>query len=132
MLLALASLTEHHLYALAPRSQPLQEFFDHTYDDHFGCPLPMYLPRKVVFQYLLKRVTKNSPGIFNDVKFNTSVQSVKYNDAIGKFVIQTVNNKTGTVSTEYFDKCIWAGGNNGRPYIPKSIESALSFQRRNL
>ena len=104
----------------------LQEFFDHTYDDHFGCALPMYLPRKVVLQYLLKRVTKNNHEIFNDVKFNTSVQSVKYNDALAKFVIQTVDNVTGTSSTTHFDKCIWAGGNNGRPYIPKSLESALT------
>lgn len=103
-----------------------QEFFDHTYDEHFGCALPMYLPRKIVLQYLIKRVTKNNQDIFNQVKFNTSVQSVEYDDNIAKFVIVTVDGETGTVSTNQYDKCIWAGGNNGKAHIPKSLTAALA------
>jgi thioredoxin reductase len=101
------------------------EFFDHTYDEHFGCALPMYLPRKLVLEYLLARVTKNDNKFFDQVKFNTTVQSVKYDDEMSKFVIQTLD-KTGSVSIGHFDKCIWAGGKNSNPYIPKAMADVLS------
>ena len=54
------------------------------------------------------------------------MESVQYDETISKFVIQTLDKETKTVSTNHFDKCIWAGGSNGKPFIPKSIELALS------
>lgn len=114
------------IHSKTNRNPKLQEFVDHTYDEHFGCALPMYLPRKIVLQYLLTRVTKNNPTLFDQVKFNTSVQSVTYNDNIAKFVIETMDKESGQVSINEFDKCIWAGGSNGKPHIPKSIAAALT------
>jgi thioredoxin reductase len=105
------------------------EFFDHTYDEHFGCALPMYLPRKLVLEYLLARVTKNDDRFFDQVNFNTTVESVKYDDEISKFVVQTLDKNTGSVSITHFDKCIWAGGNNGKPHIPTRIADALASFR---
>jgi hypothetical protein len=77
----------------------------------------------------MERVTKNDANFFDQVKFNTLVQSLKYDDEMAKFVIQTLDKETGISSLSYFDKCIWAGGGNGRPHIPNSIAEALSSFR---
>lgn len=42
----------------------MMEFFDHTYDEHFGQALPTFLPRECVLEYILKRCTKNNPNFF--------------------------------------------------------------------
>ena len=103
------------------------EFFDYTFDEHFGCALPTYLPRKLFLEYMLARCTKDNPNFFDDVKFNTSVESVTYDEGEGKFAIQALNRETQSVpETILFDKCIWAAGINGKPKIPKSIYELLS------
>ena len=48
------------------------EFSDYTYDDHFKTQLPVYLPRKLVYEYIMARVTQHG-DIFEDVWFNTYV-----------------------------------------------------------
>ena len=96
------------------------EFFDHTYQEHFGCSLPMYLPRACVLEYLLARCTKNNPHFFDDVKFNTSVESVKRDTKLDKFIIK-LSDKTESS----FDTCIWAAGVNGKPIIPPSIDAVF-------
>lgn len=103
------------------------EFFDYTFDEHFGCALPTYLPRKLFFEYMSARCTKDNPTFFEDVKFNTSVESVTFDEEEGKFVVQTLNrvNQSEQECT-LFDKCIWAAGINGRPKIPKAIYEVLS------
>jgi cation diffusion facilitator CzcD-associated flavoprotein CzcO len=112
------------------------EFFDHTFDDHFGCALPMYMPRQLILDYILARCTKDNDHFFDQVKFNTSVKSVTFHDEFGKFVVQTMDPNETTTSTDessvsvterLFDKCLWAAGNNGTPNIPPSISNALSL-----
>ena len=88
--------------------------------------MPTFLPRALVLDYIVARCTKNNPGFFDSVKFNTSVNSVKYNEEKEKFVIQTVNLKTNVVTEDLFDKCIWAAGENGKPFIPQGISDILS------
>jgi len=96
------------------------EFFDHTYQEHFGCPLPTFLPRECVLSYLVTRCTKNNPNFFNDVKFNTEVKLVTYDEESDKFIVELPGNTEHT-----FDVCIWAAGANGKPKIPLSMEAAL-------
>mmetsp|Transcript_26047 Transcript_26047/g.55997 ORF Transcript_26047/g.55997 Transcript_26047/m.55997 type:complete len:628 (+) Transcript_26047:172-2055(+) len=90
------------------------EFFDHTYDEHFGQALPTFLPRDCVLEYILKRCTKNNPNFFDDVEFNTSVESVKYDEELSKFSIKL----SGICESQSFDWCIWAAGENGKPKFP--------------
>ena len=97
------------------------EFFDHTYQEHFGCPLPTYLPRAMVLEYLLARCTKDNPDLFRDVKFNTSVESVKHDAVSDTFLV-----KLSDGTEDSFDMCIWAAGNNGKPKIPPAIDAVLT------
>jgi hypothetical protein len=98
------------------------EFFDYTFQEHFGGPLPVYMPRQALLDYMVTRVTRKCPDFFEKyVKFNTNVVSVRYRD--NKFEIVTCNNLTQQRTTSYFDKCIWAAGDNGMPMMPASIVS---------
>jgi len=101
------------------------EFFDYTFDEHFGCAMPMFMPRQLILEYMLARCTKNNPNIFDNVKFNTSVRSVNFSEDLGKFVVQTADQETESVTESMFDKCIWAAGANGRPKIPQTISKVL-------
>lgn len=101
---------------------PLVEFPDYTFDDHFETPRQTFLKRKEVLEYLVARVTQHE-DIFKHVQFNTAVESVEYNEEKKKFVV--VTNFDGTSTTALFDKCIWAGGVNGKPNMVKSIMDYL-------
>lgn len=116
------------------------EFFDYTFDEHFGTALPMYVPRQLILEYILARCTRNNPTFFDNVKFNTSVENVTYNEEMKKFVVNTVyqsvneeEKKDGEgessetiAESNLFDFCIWAAGENGRAIIPQSIGEILS------
>lgn len=104
------------------------EFFDYTFDEHFGVALPTYLPRALVLEYVLARCTKDNPFFFNAVKFDTSVKSIQFDKDLGKFAVRTVDNKTNCITEGFFDQCIWAGGNNGKPKIPHDISKVLSSE----
>lgn len=103
------------------------EFFDYTYDEHFGGrPLPVYMPRQAMLEYMIGRVTKHCPDFFGKyAKFNTRVTSVKFVEATSKFQIVTKDLLTGKDSTEAYDKCIWAAGMNGHPMIPPQMLDML-------
>ena len=103
------------------------EFFDYTYDDHFGkdVGLPCYMPRQPLLEYLVARVTRNNPTFFDDVRFDTTVTSVTYDEARSKFVITARDGETGAVDTAEYDKCIWAAGDNGKPSVPKRMDEML-------
>lgn len=105
------------------------EFPDYNFVDHFGkASMPTYLPRKYVLDYILGRCTNKCPNFFEKYfSFRTSVVNVKYIEGNeidvnnNKFRVQTRNETTGIEEVKFFDKCIWAGGNNGIPYTPKKI-----------
>ncbi|KAL3799286.1 hypothetical protein HJC23_013011 [Cyclotella cryptica] len=107
-------------------SHCVMEFFDHTYEEHFRQALPVYLPRRMVLQYLLKRVTKADPGLFDCVEFGTTVVSVKYHGDECHFLVRTQRGGDANVIERRFDKCIWAAGENGRPYVPQSLSDHLA------
>lgn len=99
------------------------EFFDYTFLDHFGKSMPLFLPRKHVLDYMIARATQHE-DIFQHVKFNTTVQSVTYDKDMEKFVVVNVDlNKEET--TDYFDKCVWASGMNGKPNFVNSVKKKL-------
>eukprot|EP00585_Thalassiosira_rotula_P001324 CAMPEP_0196146124 /NCGR_PEP_ID=MMETSP0910-20130528/22266_1 /TAXON_ID=49265 /ORGANISM="Thalassiosira rotula, Strain GSO102" /LENGTH=626 /DNA_ID=CAMNT_0041408267 /DNA_START=21 /DNA_END=1901 /DNA_ORIENTATION=- len=102
------------------------EFFDYTYDEHFGRAMPVYMPRQLILEYMMTRCTRNNPSLFHNVKFNTTVKSVIFDEDLGQFVIQTVN-ADGSSTESFFDKCIWAAGENGIPTIPKDTSWVLSM-----
>ena len=98
------------------------EFFDYSYDEHFGRQLPVYMPRKALLEYMLARVLKHCPDFFEKyVQFNTSVMNVVYNDDTGKFHVTTHDTRTGITSTALFDKCVWAAGAEGEPLMPPTL-----------
>lgn len=108
-------------------NKEVQEFFDYTFDDHFKRPMPVYLPRAQVLDYVMSRVTRKA-NIFDDVHFNTAVVSVDYCNDRKVFDVQTRNEITGVVSSKTYDKCIWSGGLNATARMPRDITAMLSHQ----
>ena len=100
------------------------EFFDYTYEDHFKAPQPVYMPRKQILEYVLKRVTLHE-NIFKHVHFSTEVKSVTYDNDMNKIAVVTTNAE-GVTTTQYYDKCVWASGLNGKPNMVSSIAKNLS------
>jgi Flavin-binding monooxygenase-like len=98
------------------------EFFDYSYDEHFGHALPVYMPRQALLEYMLTRVTRKCPDFFEKyAQFNIDVQSVAWNEGTCKFDVVIRNTLTGNVVKETYDKCIWGAGDNGKQKIPHSM-----------
>jgi len=105
----------------------LYEMHDYNFRDHFGdIRMPTHLPRKYVLEYLLARVTRNCHDFFERYfQFRTTVVNVRYigetdeSTPSKKFRVCTLDETTGMETVEFFDKCLWAGGNNGVPKTPK-------------
>ena len=102
------------------------EFFDYTYQEHFGYRLPVYMPRGALLDYMTARVTKHCPTFFQDyVRFQTKVHQVRYDEHGQHFVVDTVHTPTKTNERHIFDYCVWAAGDNGKPKIPRALVSTL-------
>ena len=98
------------------------EFFDYSYDEHFGHALPVYMPRAALLEYMLARVTRKCPDFFEKyARFNVEVQSVVWNAEIRKFDVILKNALTGKCFREVYDKCIWGAGRNGQQNLPHSM-----------
>ena len=108
-------------------NKEVQEFFDYTFDEHFQRPMPVYLPRAHVLEYVLSRVTQKA-NIFDNVLFNTSVVSVEYNSERKEFDVISRNEITGVTSSKTYDKCIWSGGLNATAKMPRDLVAMLSHQ----
>jgi thioredoxin reductase len=106
----------------------LTEFFDYTYDEHFGRPVSVYMKRRDILDYILGRVQKNCPNFLEKyVQFQTVVEHVVYDDVQRQFNISVKRLDGGTKASEvrHFDKCIWACGENGRQDLPKRLMQLL-------
>ena len=108
-------------------NKEVQEFFDYTFDEHFQRPMPVYLPRAHVLEYVLSRVTQKA-NIFDNVLFNTAVVSVEYNSERKEFDVMSRNEITGVTSSKTYDKCIWSGGLNATAKMPRDLVAMLSHQ----
>ncbi len=105
-------------------NKDVMEFFDYTFEEHFKTPQPVYMPRKHILEYILKRVTLHE-DIFQHVHFNTEVKFATYNDETQEFVLD-IENLNGTRSTHHYDKLVWASGLNAKPKMVPSIVKKLS------
>ena len=108
-------------------NKEMQEFFDYTFDEHFQRPMPVYLPRAHVLDYMISRVTQKS-NIFEDIIFNTAVISVEYNSERKEFDVVSRNEITGELSSKTYDKCIWSGGLYAEAKMPRDLVTMLSHQ----
>jgi cation diffusion facilitator CzcD-associated flavoprotein CzcO len=100
------------------------EFFDNTFKDHFSGSVPLYLPRGLLLEYMMDRVT-SVEDIFQHVQFNTQVTWAFYNEDMPKFVVETKNLDTEKDDVAEFDKLVWAGGVLSELYYPKGTHSRL-------
>lgn len=101
------------------------EYHDYTFDEHFKHPLPVYLPRGPILDYMMKRVTRNNPHFFDSVQFYTDIKGISYHEDGEEFQVSFINPATGEWENRLFDKLIWAAGVNGKPRIPGMIHRIL-------
>jgi len=104
-------------------AKELMEFGDYTFDDHFKKATPSFLPRKDILEYIIAR--NSIDGALDKVNFNTSVNSVQFDEASGKFTVTTENMDTGESVSAKFDRCIYAGGVQIYPEKPAEVLEVL-------
>ena len=92
------------------------EFADYTFDDHFGKPIPSFPPREVLHDYITGRVEKS--GVKNQIRFETTVRHVSYDDARGNFTLTSEHLPSNTRTAEDFDYVVVANGHFSVPNIP--------------
>ena len=104
----------------------LHEFYDYTYDEHFGRPVDLYMRRQDVLEYILARVQKNSPDFLKKyVQFDTEVVHVKYIESKQVFEVSTADVQSGVTTTKLFDKVVWAAGSEGKASMPSELVQKL-------
>ncbi|UJR07089.1 hypothetical protein I4U23_011377 [Adineta vaga] len=69
-----------HLWANTPKE--FVEFPDYTFYDHFGCYLPSFLPRSLMYDYITGRAKANNLRRF--IRFNTAVRLTELNEFPGR------------------------------------------------
>ncbi len=112
-----------HLWSNAPKE--CLEFADYSFDRHFGKPIPSFLPREVLYDYIVGRA-KNG-NLKQYIRFNTTVTNVNFNGSI--FEVTSLNRKENKYAEEQFDYIVVATGHFSVPYIPE-YEGMKSFPGR--
>jgi cation diffusion facilitator CzcD-associated flavoprotein CzcO len=100
------------------------EFFDYPFDEHFlHQPVHVYLKRQQLLEYMIGRVTKHDPNIFDEcMQFHKEVIHVTYHPTTHKFIINVKDLTSGHItSMNNFDQCVWACGLCGKQSIPRNI-----------
>ncbi|MHC5225786.1 flavin-containing monooxygenase [Ignatzschineria sp. LJL83] len=92
------------------------EFGDYTFDDHFNEPIPSYVPRAVLKDYITARVEKNN--IRQYIRFNHAVRWVEYDEDRQKFIVSIMDHNSDELITEEFDYVVCATGHFSTPNIP--------------
>jgi trimethylamine monooxygenase len=103
-----------HLWSNGPKE--CLEFADYYFEEHFGCPIPSFPPREVLFDYITGRVEKS--GVKEWVICNTIVRSCTFDDATKKFTIETQNFKTHEEASQEFDFVLCCSGHFSMPNVP--------------
>ncbi|XP_074660925.1 trimethylamine monooxygenase-like [Tubulanus polymorphus] len=93
------------------------EFHDYSFEEHFGKPVPSFLPRDAIFDYLNGRWNMKSVRRF--IKFETVAHTVTYNPNSDDFtvVMRDVSNDL-LLPVQTFDFVINATGHFSYPNIP--------------
>ncbi|CAF2957006.1 unnamed protein product [Rotaria sp. Silwood2] len=100
-----------HLWANTPKE--VIEYPDYTFYDHFGCYLPSFLPRAVIYDYFIGRAKANNLRRF--IRFNTVVRYVDFDDKNNEFSIDIEDLHTGSMERIMFDRVIVAIGHYHMP-----------------
>lgn len=103
------------------------EFGDYTFDDHFKEPIPSYVPRAVLKDYVTSRVEKNNVRQY--IRFNHAVRWVEYDSITEMFTVSVMDHDTDTLITEEFDYVVCATGHFSTPHIPRFDGLSMSSGR---
>lgn len=93
------------------------EFADYTFDEHFKKPIASYPPRAVLWDYIKGRVEK--AGVKDQVRFNTAVRHVEYDQVTEKFTVHVCDHTQDRVYSEQFDYVVVASGHFSTPKVPE-------------
>eukprot|EP00111_Clytia_hemisphaerica_P018413 TCONS_00054452-protein len=102
------------LFSNSPKE--LKEFYDYTFDEHFGKAIPSYIRRESVLEYLMGRAAKYNIDRF--VKSSTLVRDVKSLNK-DQFKVNYEDLVTNEINEEIFDYIIVASGRFTTPNIPQ-------------
>ncbi len=92
------------------------EFGDYTFDDHFKKPMPSYLPREVLLDYILGRVKQSDVKRY--IHFNHAVRWIEYDPEREKFTVTVMDHTKDELKSEEFDHVVIATGHFSTPYYP--------------
>lgn len=92
------------------------EFADYSFEEHFGKPIGSYPPRAVLWDYIKGRVERS--GVRDQIRFNTPVRRVSYDEATQRFSVTAHDHNTDTIGTEEFDYVVVATGHFSVPNMP--------------
>ncbi|KXJ25606.1 flavin-containing monooxygenase FMO GS-OX-like 8 [Exaiptasia diaphana] len=93
------------------------ELPDYTFQDHFKKPIPSFLPREAMFDYLKGRWSQSD--LRQWIKFNHVVRHVTYNDDTDDFSVVVKNlPEDKDLPAQRFDYVIVATGHFSVPNIP--------------
>ena len=96
------------------------EMADYSFDEHFGKPIPSFLPRVALRDYLMGRVEKKKLLEKFDVRFSHVVRNVEDLEN-GTFKVKYENLNKRTDQTEGFDQVIVAIGHFSVPNFPNYL-----------
>merc|ERR1712226_885801 len=91
------------------------EYPDYTFDEHFGNPMPSYVPRNIINDYLHGRAKHFN--LLQPIKFQHCIESVEYAD--GQFDVKVKNLATGELIEGNFDYVFNAAGCFWDPFVPE-------------
>ena len=94
----------------------LMEYGDCTFKEHLGRPIPSFVTRAVILDYLRGRAAKFGLGEF--IRFGSVVRMVTFDQATARFTVTVHNLVEDKVYTESFDCVINAVGHFSVPNIP--------------
>ena len=99
------------------------EFFDYSFDQHFGRPLTSFPPRSVFHDYIRGYAKHNN--VLQYIQFNTVIRWITYDEEKKKFHVTVKDLRKDETKLEQFDYVIVATGHFSSPRIPyfNGIES---------
>ena len=104
------------------------EYVDYTFEKHFGCPIPSYPPRAILYDYITGRATAGDIRKF--ISFRTAVRHVDFDDNTKQFQVTVEDLRTHRLTKNIiFDHVIVASGHFTIPNMPE-FEGISKFPGR--
>ena len=92
------------------------EFPDYTFEEHFGKPIPSYLPRPMILDYITGHAKKSD--VRKWIRFRTPIRRVTYDADTGMFSVTAHGWANDEEYTEKFDQVVVATGHYSTPNAP--------------